>query len=239
MWPQKMRRCTTRAVLAAAFTIKEIWGKQTHRMRTRRPATLTSLIPTLLAIEVAISNFRSYFWRKISVIFTFLSEADDVNVYSIVYLTRKVLLIFLFKFPVGQKDVCRRGTFAPPQLIAQSPQCRGRVRQRGVGLTGRPSLLRLFSSSRFRRSTEPTDPSHLAALGPPPSSPFSLQFSVMALPPCAPFACYLLVSQSRAHVDHTYIGFTVHPPRRLRQHNGEIKGGAHHTHKKRPWYVER
>ena len=47
-------------------------------------------------------------------IFTFMSELDDVNVYSIVYLTRKVLLIFLFKFRMGQKYVCCRGTFAPP-----------------------------------------------------------------------------------------------------------------------------
>jgi predicted GIY-YIG superfamily endonuclease len=33
----------------------------------------------------------------------------------------------------------------------------------------------------------------------------------------------------------TYIGFTTHPVRRLRQHNGEIKCGAVKTSKKRPW----
>uniref|UniRef100_A0A803PVU3 Structure-specific endonuclease subunit SLX1 homolog n=3 Tax=Cannabis sativa TaxID=3483 RepID=A0A803PVU3_CANSA len=49
------------------------------------------------------------------------------------------------------------------------------------------------------------------------------------------FACYLLVSLNPRHKSHTYIGFTVNPRRRIRQHNGEIGCGAFRTKKKRPW----
>jgi predicted GIY-YIG superfamily endonuclease len=40
------------------------------------------------------------------------------------------------------------------------------------------------------------------------------------------FACYCLVSTT----GKTYVGFTVNVDRRLRQHNGEISGGAKATH---------
>ncbi|CAH8337381.1 unnamed protein product [Eruca vesicaria subsp. sativa] len=49
------------------------------------------------------------------------------------------------------------------------------------------------------------------------------------------FACYILTSLSPRHKGHTYIGFTVNPKRRIRQHNGEIRSGASRTKKKRPW----
>lgn len=49
------------------------------------------------------------------------------------------------------------------------------------------------------------------------------------------FACYLLTSLSPRHKGHTYIGFTVNPRRRIRQHNGEIGCGAWRTKTKRPW----
>ncbi|XP_047332357.1 dentin sialophosphoprotein [Impatiens glandulifera] len=49
------------------------------------------------------------------------------------------------------------------------------------------------------------------------------------------FACYLLTSLSPRHKGQTYIGFTVNPRRRIRQHNGEISSGAFRTRKKRPW----
>ncbi|CAL0332629.1 unnamed protein product [Lupinus luteus] len=49
------------------------------------------------------------------------------------------------------------------------------------------------------------------------------------------FACYLLTSLNPHHKRSTYIGFTVNPQRRIRQHNGEIGAGAFRTKKKKPW----
>ncbi|XP_020101581.1 structure-specific endonuclease subunit slx1 [Ananas comosus] len=49
------------------------------------------------------------------------------------------------------------------------------------------------------------------------------------------FACYLLCSLSPRHKGRTYIGFTVNPRRRIRQHNGEIRCGAWRTKRGRPW----
>ena len=50
------------------------------------------------------------------------------------------------------------------------------------------------------------------------------------------YACYLLTSLQPRFVQHTYVGFTVNPQRRIRQHNGEITQGAKRTRSKRPWY---
>ena len=47
------------------------------------------------------------------------------------------------------------------------------------------------------------------------------------------YACYLLKSLQLPRA--TYIGSTPNPPRRLRQHNGEISAGAWKTHIGRPW----
>ncbi len=47
--------------------------------------------------------------------------------------------------------------------------------------------------------------------------------------------CYLLRSLDSDHPLRTYIGFTTNPPKRLRQHNGELTRGARRTMIGRPW----
>lgn len=49
------------------------------------------------------------------------------------------------------------------------------------------------------------------------------------------YGCYLLTSLNKRYPNHTYVGFTVNPSRRIRQHNGELVQGAKRTLKKRPW----
>ena len=51
------------------------------------------------------------------------------------------------------------------------------------------------------------------------------------------YLVYLL--QSTTHSGRTYIGSTFDMARRLRQHNGQITGGAKRTHVGRPWTVVR
>ncbi len=50
-----------------------------------------------------------------------------------------------------------------------------------------------------------------------------------------PYVVYLLVSETTPH--KTYVGCTNNMARRIRQHNGEITGGAKITHTARPWRV--
>lgn len=50
-----------------------------------------------------------------------------------------------------------------------------------------------------------------------------------------PYSCYLLKSLKPGFTNRTYFGYTKNPVRRLRQHNGEIVGGAKYTTKFRPW----
>ena len=50
------------------------------------------------------------------------------------------------------------------------------------------------------------------------------------------FACSYLLTPSKSVPKHgsvTYVGFTLHPKRRLRQHNGELKQGAYFTRRHR------
>ncbi|KAI8608462.1 hypothetical protein BC830DRAFT_1072014 [Chytriomyces sp. MP71] len=49
------------------------------------------------------------------------------------------------------------------------------------------------------------------------------------------YACYLLQSQQGGQDGKCYIGSTPDPLRRIRQHNGEIQGGAYKTKMGRPW----
>ncbi|KAG8966844.1 Slx4p interacting protein [Tulasnella sp. 419] len=51
------------------------------------------------------------------------------------------------------------------------------------------------------------------------------------------YACYLLRSMKTPRSKATYVGSTPNPPRRLRQHNGEITQGANKTKRNRPWVM--
>jgi structure-specific endonuclease subunit SLX1 len=49
------------------------------------------------------------------------------------------------------------------------------------------------------------------------------------------YYCYILRSTDPLYNNVTYNGSTNNLKRRLRQHNGEIVGGARYTRSKRPW----
>lgn len=49
------------------------------------------------------------------------------------------------------------------------------------------------------------------------------------------YYCYIIKSTNPEHLNKTYNGSTNNLKRRLRQHNGEIKGGAKATQGKGPW----
>ncbi|KAF8904362.1 hypothetical protein CPB84DRAFT_1677351 [Gymnopilus junonius] len=52
------------------------------------------------------------------------------------------------------------------------------------------------------------------------------------------YACYLLKSIQTPQSTAIYIGSTPSPPRRIRQHNGELAQGARRTRSKRPWLMQ-
>lgn len=47
--------------------------------------------------------------------------------------------------------------------------------------------------------------------------------------------CYLLVSEENNRL--TYIGYTTNLDKRLKQHNGELVGGAKATRKAKDWHI--
>ncbi len=54
-----------------------------------------------------------------------------------------------------------------------------------------------------------------------------------------PWFVYVLVSEHPRFAGRTYVGASVNPQRRLRQHNNELAGGAKATRGFRPWRLAR
>lgn len=73
-----------------------------------------------------------------------------------------------------------------------------------------------------------------------PNSLFRCYMSSLTNHTIPPFyACYLLRSKKNNTFSHRfYIGSTPDPPRRIRQHNGELTNGAWKTRLYKPWEME-
>lgn len=101
----------------------------------------------------------------------------------------------------------------------------------------RPNVCRGKSKTRDNSTMSSQHPTPSPPSSPTPSHQ-SDQTGESGLSPARLFACYLLASQSTKprSKNRTYIGFTVNPSRRLRQHNGDLRyGGACRTKAHRPW----
>ncbi|AQK38696.1 holiday junction resolvase, S1x1p, URI domain nuclease isoform 1 [Zea mays] len=93
------------------------------------------------------------------------------------------------------------------------------------------SLTAAFRATKIPRALppkcgEPAASSSASASGDPPPGAAK---STKAPPPW----CVYLIASSR--IRRTYVGVTTDFPRRLRQHNGELKGGAKASSAGRPW----
>ena len=51
------------------------------------------------------------------------------------------------------------------------------------------------------------------------------------------YYCYLI--QSKLYPNHTYIGYTNNPEKRLKKHNKILKGGAKSTRKHSDWEINK
>ncbi len=69
-----------------------------------------------------------------------------------------------------------------------------------------------------------------------PSSVEPLVISCVEAPPPAPGAWFVYVLWS-ATLGRTYVGLAVDVTRRVRQHGGELTGGARTTRAGRPWHL--
>ncbi len=88
------------------------------------------------------------------------------------------------------------------------------------------------SVSRLAAGPEPPD-SNRTVLPPAGAAPPTSAAAVAGRPARMRefYGCYLLESKNPKGKGRTYVGFTVNPRRRIRQHNGEIVNGAHKTKK--------
>lgn len=49
--------------------------------------------------------------------------------------------------------------------------------------------------------------------------------------------CYLLISINPKFINHSYVGYTTDINRRIKQHNGLLKGGSKSTRIKKPFII--
>lgn len=96
---------------------------------------------------------------------------------------------------------------------------------------GTPPFEQLAARAVAMEVTELSEREHRPAPSPGPGSSGSNLRTPRKQNTPMPNCVYILGNAK----GRTYIGFTNNPPRRIRQHNGEIKGGARKTRLGRPW----